>query len=72
MAVQSACATHTLLRYCRYFVAFSFDTTLGVSIAILFHKAAVQWAKQQAAHQQLDDMTWQKAIAECGSYGEHS
>ena len=57
--------------YCRYFVAFSFDTTLGVSIAILFHKAAVKWAKQQATHQQLDETTWQKALTECGSYGEH-
>ena len=69
-ASATACAAHTLPWCCRYFVAFSFDTTLGVSIAILFHKAAVKWAKQQAAHQQLDEMTWQKALAECGSYGE--
>ena len=57
--------------YCdRYFVAFSFDTTLGVSIAIVFHKAAVKWAKQVAARQSPDDVSWQKALAECGSYGE--
>ena len=56
----------------RYFVAFSFDTTLGVSIAIIFHKAAVKWAKQVAARQSPDDMSWQKALAECGSYGKLS
>lgn len=54
----------------RYFVAFSFDTTLGVSIAIIFHKAAVKWAKQMASRQGPDDMSWQKSLAECGSYGE--
>ena len=59
-----------LLLICRYFVAFSFDTTLGVSIAIIFHKAAVTWAKQTVSRQACDDMSWQKAIAECGSYGE--
>lgn len=53
----------------RYFVAFSFDTTLGVSIAIAFHKAAVRWAKQEASQQQPDSVTWQKTLAECGSYG---
>ena len=59
------------LGFCiRYFVAFSFDTTLGVSIAIAFHKAAVKWAKQEAARQQPDSITWQKALAECGSYGK--
>ena len=30
----------------------------------------MKWAKQQAAHQQVNEMTWQKALAECGSYGE--
>jgi len=55
---------------CRYFVAFSFDTTLGVSIAIIFHKAAVKWAKQIASRQGPEDISWQKALAECGSYGE--
>ena len=30
----------------------------------------MKWAKQQTAHQQVDEMTWQKALAECGSYGE--
>lgn len=50
-------------------MAFSFDTTLGVSIAIAFHKAAVKWAKQEAAQQLPDSITWQKALAECGSYG---
>ena len=54
----------------RYFVAFSFDTTLGVSIAIAFHKAAIKWAKQEAARQQPDSNSWQKALAECGSYGK--
>lgn len=54
----------------RYFVAFSFDTTLGVSIAIAFHKAATKWAKQEAARQQPDSNSWQKALAECGSYGK--
>lgn len=68
--LASRAQAHEVSSCAWYFVAFSFDTTLGVSIAILFHKAAVQWAKQQAAHQQLDDMTWQKAIAECGSYGD--
>lgn len=59
------------LGFCnRYFVAFSFDTTLGVSIAIAFHKAAVKWAKQEAARQQPESITWQKALAECGSYGK--
>ena len=53
-------------------MAFSFDTTLGVSIAIVFHKAAVKWAKQIATRQGPEDFSWQKALAECGSYGELS
>lgn len=63
-------ATASICSSYRYFVAFSFDTTLGVSIAIVFHKAAVKWAKQLASRQGSEDISWQKALAECGSYGE--
>ncbi|DBA75969.1 TPA: hypothetical protein ACH3X2_008905 [Trebouxia sp. C0005] len=70
LKIRSNLASNLAQQTCRYFVAFSFDTTLGVSIAIIFHKAAVKWAKQIASRQGPEDMSWQKALAECGSYGD--
>lgn len=68
--LASRAQAHEVSSCAWYFVAFSFDTTLGVSIAIIFHKAAVKWAKQMASRQGPDDMSWQKSLAECGSYGD--
>lgn len=48
----------------RYFVAFTFDTTLGVALAIAFHNLAVRSAKNQA-----DNSYAAACIAECGHYG---
>ncbi|DBA99322.1 TPA: hypothetical protein ACH3X3_011928 [Trebouxia sp. C0006] len=68
--LASRAQAHEVSSCAWYFVAFSFDTTLGVSIAIIFHKAAVKWAKQIASRQGPEDISWQKALAECGSYGD--
>ena len=50
---------------CRYFVAFTFDTTLGVALAIGFHTLALNAAKHNAKSSQFA-----ARVAECGSYGE--
>jgi len=49
---------------CRYFVAFTFDTTLGVALAIAFHTLALNAAKYNASHSHFA-----ARIAKCGSYG---
>jgi hypothetical protein len=49
---------------CRYFVAFTFDTTLGVALAIGFHTLALNAANYNASHSHFA-----ARIAECGSYG---
>ena len=51
----------------RYFVAFSFDTTLGVALTLAFHKLALQIAIKR----KNDSSLWQR-IAGCGDYGKLS
>ncbi len=55
----------TVTTHCRYFVAFTFDTTLGVALAIAFHTLALNAAKYNASGSQFA-----ARVAECGSYGE--
>lgn len=61
----SATRTHRSTGCCRYFVAFSFDTTLGVALAIGLHSLAVKAARQRA-----DRSGFAACVADCGSYGE--
>lgn len=51
--------------HCRYLVAFTFDTTLGLALAIGFHTLALNAAKHNAGHSRFA-----ARVAECGSYGE--
>ncbi|KAK9803969.1 hypothetical protein WJX72_009098 [[Myrmecia] bisecta] len=56
-----------------YFVAFSFDTTLGVSVAVGIHKLAVRQAREWTAIKGLSTDArepWYSTIAECGNYGD--
>lgn len=56
-------------------MAYSFDTTLGIAIAIGLHKLAVHLCQRQlAAVGQPDGSreTWYRAVAECGDYGASS
>ena len=50
-----------------YFVAFTFDTTLGVAIALGLHSAAVTAAKW-LSREEPQGSPW-ISIAECGNYG---
>jgi len=47
-----------------YLVAFTFDTTLGLALAIGFHTLALNAAKHNAGHSRFA-----ARVAECGSYG---
>lgn len=68
---------HTTSECAWYFVAYTFDTTLGVTVAIALHNAVVRWARnmqQTAAATGLSvglslQWTWTAAIASCGDYG---
>ncbi|KAK9866951.1 hypothetical protein WJX84_004349 [Apatococcus fuscideae] len=54
-----------------YFFAFTFDTTLGVAVTILIHKAAIaicQWCIPRCSSGWLRSGLF--AVAECGSYGD--
>ena len=51
-----------------YFVAFTFDTTLGVAIALGLHTAAVKAAKRLVSEEPRSPVLI--SIAECGNYGE--
>ena len=55
----------------RYFVAYTFDTTLGVALAIGIHTGAVRIAKHQGVGHQADPKNYWKLIAESGNYGMH-
>jgi len=72
--VASTSAGHATSECAWYFVAYSFDTTLGVSLAIGLHAAAVRWARaRQAAAAAAADPpakhSWAVTIAACGDYG---
>lgn len=51
-----------------YFVAFSFDTTLGVAIALGLHTCAVRSARKMCSREPPNAVLL--SIAECGHYGE--
>lgn len=52
-------------------MAFSFDTTLGVGIAVAVHKLVLGWAKRRhAARIGASSESWAAVMAECGNYGE--
>jgi hypothetical protein len=56
--------------WARYFVAYSFDTTVGVATAIALHWSIVTHCKR---HKQGDRLDAARAIlADCGNYGELS
>ena len=55
---------------CRYFVAYSFDTTLGVALAIGIHMGAVRVCRRWAVASPNKPTTLWKLIADCGNYGE--
>ncbi|KAK9805878.1 hypothetical protein WJX73_000180 [Symbiochloris irregularis] len=68
MGIAIVLATQAHVSECAwYFVAFTFDTTLGVAIALGLHTAAVRTArhftKKEKPHPVL------LSIAECGNYG---
>ena len=58
-----------------YFVAFTFDTTLGVGLAVLMHKLLVRAARAWLAAATADSVGtlrkrgWAATIASCGDYG---
>ena len=56
-----------------YFVAYSFDTTLGVTLAISLHNAAVRGALRLqdggVAAEPSGFREWAAVIANCGEYG---
>ena len=56
---------------CRYFVAYTFDTTLGVALAIGIHTGAVRIAKYQGEGHQANPKNYWKLMAESGNYGVH-
>ena len=59
-----------------YFVAYTFDTTLGVTLAIVLHNAAVRGAQQLQESAESFEPTgirmWAAVIAKCGDYGKQS
>lgn len=71
---------HTTSECAWYFVAYTFDTTLGVTVAIALHNAVVRWARniQQTAAAAgsavglAPQWTCTTAIASCGDYGASS
>ena len=59
-----------------YFVAFTFDTTLGVALAVAMHRLLVRAAKARLAAAAAADIaravkqrSWAATIAVCGDYG---
>ena len=50
---------------CRYFVAFMFDTTLGVALSIGLHTLLLKAAKAKASSN-----TFAASIFNCGNYGK--
>ncbi|KAK9916448.1 hypothetical protein WJX75_002720 [Coccomyxa subellipsoidea] len=52
-----------------YFVAYSFDTTLGVAVAVGIHTLAVRLCSSRAATFPHIEHHWCRCIAECGEYG---
>lgn len=55
---------------CRYFIAYSFDTTLGVALAIAIHTGVIRICTRWAAVAPHDPTNLWKLIAESGNYGE--
>lgn len=61
-----------------YFVAYVFDTSVGLVLTLALHKAALGWAGRSAAAAASEAVTkmdssresWQTVLAECGSYGD--
>jgi len=59
-----------------YFVAFTFDTTLGVALAVAMHRLLVRAAKARLVAAAAADTagavkkrSWAATIAVCGDYG---
>lgn len=53
----------------RYLVAYTFDTTLGMALAIGLHRLAVRLCMRRAEAMPDGKETWHRAVAECGEYG---
>ena len=61
-------ARATVSECAMYLIAFTFDTMLGVAIALGLHTAAVRAARRWTAQESSSPVL--VSIAECGSYGE--
>ena len=74
--VASTAASHRTSECAWYFVAYTFDTTLGVTIAVLLHSGIVRAARWHIARfgaidAPLDeDASWVVVITHCGEYGK--
>lgn len=57
-----------------YFVAYTFDTTLGLGLTVAFHKTVIRfakcWKKRHAARLTVSSDRWFDIVAQCGDYGE--
>ena len=53
----------------RYFVAYSFDTTLGVAATVGIHTLILRLCSSRAALFPHIENHWCRCIAECGKYG---
>ncbi len=61
-----------MFRAPRYFIAYSFDTTLGVAAAVGIHTLVVRLCSSRASLFAHIDNHWCRCIAECGKYGAHN
>mmetsp|Transcript_18975 Transcript_18975/g.57310 ORF Transcript_18975/g.57310 Transcript_18975/m.57310 type:complete len:324 (-) Transcript_18975:5-976(-) len=72
--VASISSGHATSECAWYFVAYTFDTTLGVTLAILLHRAAVRaavrWRGAPDPEAAQAPSGWVHAIAHCGDYGD--
>lgn len=68
MSIAIVMAAQDYVSQCAwYFVAFTFDTTLGVAIALGLHTGAVSAARRLTLDEPRSPVL--VSIAECGSYG---
>ncbi|GAB4815021.1 hypothetical protein N2152v2_002067 [Parachlorella kessleri] len=57
-----------------YFVAYTFDTTLGLLLTIVFHKTILKfakcWKKRYGLPKATVSESWYDVVALCGNYGD--
>ena len=56
----------------RYFVAYAFDTTVGVATAILLHSLVLAYCRCQIAERPEEEHRICHVLLDCGNYGEPS